>query len=149
MTKKVPVISHNLKGYESHLITKEIDKFDVKVSVLINGLEKYMNFTINKNLVVSDSIQFANSSLYALVKNLPDNDFKYISQEFSGYLLELVKQKGVYPHEYIDSFKRLSEDELPDNCKFLSSLKHECVSEKDYLHTINVWNMFEMNTMGD
>ena len=40
-----------------------------------------------------------NSSLDALVKNLSDNDFKYLSQEFSGDFLELVKQKGVYPYE--------------------------------------------------
>ena len=38
-----------------------------------------------------------NSSLNSLVKNLSDNDFKYLSEEFSGEFLELVKQKGVYP----------------------------------------------------
>ena len=55
-----------------------------------------MAFTINKNLVFIDSMQFLNSSLDALVNNLSDNDFKYLSQEFSDNLSELVKQKGVY-----------------------------------------------------
>ena len=55
-----------------------------------------MAFTINKNLVFIDSMQFLNSSLDALVNNLSDNDFKYFSQEFSDNLSELVKQKGVY-----------------------------------------------------
>ena len=96
MTKKVPVIFRKLKGYDSHLIMREIRKFDVKISVIPNGLEKHMAFTINKSWVFIDSIQFMNSSLDALVKNLSDNDFKYLSQEFSGDLLELVKQKGVY-----------------------------------------------------
>ena len=54
----------------SHLIVKEIGKFDVKVRVIPNGLEKYMTFTINKNLGFIDSIQFMSSSLGALVKNL-------------------------------------------------------------------------------
>ena len=36
-----------------------------------------------------------NSSLNKLVKNLSHNDFKYLSQEFSGGLSELAKQ--VYP----------------------------------------------------
>ena len=63
---------------------QEIDKFDVKISVISNGLEKYMAFTINKNLVFIDSMQFMNSSLDELVKNLSDNDFKYSSREFSG-----------------------------------------------------------------
>ena len=40
--------------------------------------------------------------------------FKYLSEEFSGEFLELVKQKGVYPHEYMDSFNKFSEDKLPD-----------------------------------
>ena len=51
-SKKIPVIFHNLRGYDnSHLIVKEVSKFDVKVSVILNGLEKYTAFTINGNLV--------------------------------------------------------------------------------------------------
>ena len=49
LTKKVPVIFHNLRGYDSHLIFNELDKFDVKISVIPNGLEKYMAFCLNKN----------------------------------------------------------------------------------------------------
>ena len=63
-------------------------------------------------------------------------------------MLELVKQKGVYPYEYIDSFKKFSEDKLPNRCDFFSSLKDECISERDYLHAINIWNTFKMNTIG-
>ena len=44
LTKKVPVIFHNLRGYDSHLIFNELDKFDVKIGVIPNGLEKYMAF---------------------------------------------------------------------------------------------------------
>ena len=68
LSKKIPVIFHNLRGYDSHLIIKEISKFDVKVSVIPNGLDKYMAFTINRNLVFIDSMQFMNSSLDSLVK---------------------------------------------------------------------------------
>ena len=91
LTKKIPVIFHNLRGYDSHLIIKEIGEFGVKVSVIPNGLEKYMAFTVNKNLVFVGSMQFMNSSLDVLVKNLSDNDFKHLSQEFSGEQLKLVK----------------------------------------------------------
>ena len=141
----VPVTFHNLSGYDNQLIIKEIGRFDVKVSVIPNGLEKFIAFTVNKNLVFIDSAQFVN----ALVKNLSDNDFNYLSQEVSGDFLEFVKQKGVYPYEYMDSFKKFSENKLPDRCKFYSSLKDECISKKDYLHTVTVWNVFRMNTTGD
>ena len=106
MTKKSPVTFHNLEGYESHLIFKELSNFNVKKSVIPNGLEKYMTFMINKNLFFIDSIQFMKSSLDLLVKNLMSEDFKYLSKEYSGKLLELVKEKGVYPYEYMNSFKR-------------------------------------------
>ena len=93
LTKKISVIFHNLGGYDSLLIIKEINTFDVKVSVIPSGLEKYMAFTINANLVFIDSMQFMKSSLDSLVKNLSDNDFKYLSEEFSGAFLKLVRQK--------------------------------------------------------
>ena len=101
-----------------------------------------MAFTINRNLVFIDSMQFMNSSLDSLVKNLSHNDFKYLSEEFSSEFLKLVKQKGVYPYEYMDSFKKFSEDELPGRCKFFSSPKDKFISEKDYLKANNIWNVF-------
>ena len=90
-----------------------------------------------------------NFSLDTLLNNLSGNGFKYLSQEFSGYLLELLKQKWVYPYEYLDSFKIFSEGKLPDRCEFYSSLKDKCISEKNYFHVINVWNVFKLNVLGD
>ena len=89
LTKKVPVIFHNLRGYDSHLIFNELDKFDVKIKVIPNGLEKYMAFFWYKNLVFIDSMQFLNSSLDKLVKNMSDKDFKYLVEEFGSENLEL------------------------------------------------------------
>ena len=147
--RKVPVIFHNLRGYDTHLIIREIGKFDVKVSVIPNGLEKYMAFTIDRNLAFIDSMQFMNSSLDLLVKNLSDNDFKHLSEELSAEFLKLVKPKGVYPYEYVDSFKKFSENKLPDRSTFFSSLKDKCIGQKYYLKANNIWNVFKMNTMGD
>ena len=44
LTKKVPIIFHNLRGYDSQLIFDEFDKLLEKISVIPNGLEKYMAF---------------------------------------------------------------------------------------------------------
>ena len=77
-----------------------------------------MAFTISNYLVFINSMQFMSSSLNKLVKNLSDSDFEYLSQAFSGDLLQLVKQKGVYLYEYMNSFAKFSEDKLPDRCDF-------------------------------
>ena len=108
MTKKAPVIFHNLKGYDSHLSMQEIGKFDVNISVIQNWLERYMAFTINNLFTYFfNSSIFMNFSLNAFVKNLSDNDFKFLSREVTCEFLKLVKQKGMYPYEYMDSFKKV------------------------------------------
>ena len=51
LSKKVPIIFYNLRGYDdSHLIMQESEKFDAEISVIPNGLEKYMAVIINKSL---------------------------------------------------------------------------------------------------
>ena len=151
---------HNLKGYDSHLIFHELNKFDVKIDVIPNGLEKQIAFTLNKNLVFIDSMQFISSSLEKLVKNLLDDDFKYLTEEFGSKKLELLKQKGAYPYEYMDSFKRFNEEKLPDKKCFYSSVKDGTtddngekldghISDEDYLTCKKIWNEFNMKNMGD
>ena len=95
-----------MKGCDSHLIFSELNKFDLKISVKPNGLEKYMAFVLSKNLVFIDSIQFLNCSLDKLVKNMSDENFKYLIKEFGSKNLEPLKQKGAYPYEYMNSFNK-------------------------------------------
>ena len=70
-------------------------------------------------------MQFMNSSLEKLVKNLADNDFKYLTEAFGSKNLELL---DAYSYEHIDSFKRFSEEKLPDKKCFYSSVKDETTS---------------------
>ena len=160
MTKKVPVIFHNLRGYDSHLIFSELNKFDVKISVIPNELEKYMAFFLGRNLVFIDSMQFMNFSLDKLVKNLLDEDFKYLVEEFGSENLKLLKQKGAYPYEYMNSFERFNEEKLPARKYFFSSTKKGKIdndgkisdghiSFKDYLTCEKIWDKFDMKYMGD
>ena len=99
---------------------------------------------LNKNIVLIDSTQFMNSSLDKLNKNLSDKDFKYLVEELGSKNLELLKQKGPYPYEYMNSFKRIYEEKLPARKYFYSSIKYgkigddgkisdRHVSIKDYL----------------
>ena len=88
ISKKFPIIFHNLRGYDSHLIIKELSKFKCNINVIPNGLEKFMSFSLDKNIVFIDSMLFLDSSLDKLVNNL--NEFKYLSKVFKGNELELV-----------------------------------------------------------
>ena len=89
---------------------QELGKFNLKINVTPNGLEKYMSFTINNKLRFIDIFQFLSSLLDSLVKNLKKDDFKYSSQEFDNNVLDLVKWKGFYPFEYMSNFERSKEE---------------------------------------
>ena len=100
LNHKFPVVFYNLKTYDSYLIMQELGKFNLKINVVSNGLEKYMSFSINNKLRFIDSFQFLNFSLDSLIKNLNKDDFKYLSQD----VLDLVKEKGLYPYEDMSDF---------------------------------------------
>ena len=96
LNHKIPVVFHNLKNYDSHLIIQELDKFNLKINVIDHhGLKKYMSFSINNKLSFIDSFQLLSSSLDSLVKNLRNDCFKYLSKAFNNNVLDLVKQKNI------------------------------------------------------
>ena len=105
LTQQIPVIFHNLKSYDSHLVFSELHEFNLKVDVIRNGLEKYVAFILGRDSILIDSMQFMNSSLDKVVKNLVDKDFKYLVEEFGTENLKILKQKGAYHYEYMNSLK--------------------------------------------
>ena len=101
-----------------------------------------------------------NSSLDKIVKNLSDEDFKYLIEQFGSKNLELLKQKGAYPYEYMNSFEKFNEKKLPARKYFFSSTKEGKtgnddeisdghVSVKDYLMCEKIWDKFDMKSMSD
>ena len=81
----------------------------MKIDGVPNGSEKYVAFILNKNFAFIDSMQFMNSSLEKLVKNLSDNDFKYFTEEFSSKNIELLKQKDAYPFIHMSTLTVLKQ----------------------------------------
>ena len=53
--------------FDSHLIMQEIGKFDLEVNVIPNNMEKYISFSLGKNVVFIDAVQFMASSLSPLL----------------------------------------------------------------------------------
>ena len=89
-----------------------------------------MSFSINNKLRFIDSFKFLSSSLDSLFKHLNKDDFKYLSQKFDKNVLDLVKQKGFYPYEYMNNFEKF-EEELPGKKKLYSSLTGKKISCKE------------------
>ena len=159
---KIPVIFHNLRGYDSHFIMQEIgaivkdyeytnkkgQKCQMNINAIPNNMEKYMAFMLGNHLTFLDSFQFMSSSLEKLVGNLPKESLKYTSKMFKGTKFDLMVRKGVYPYDYMDSFDKFNSP-LPKKEEFYSILNNEHISDENYKHAQNVWNTFNLKNMGE
>ena len=159
---KIPVIFHNLRGYDSHFIMQEIGAIvkkhtyknnrgidvEMNINAIPNNMEKYMAFMVGNHLNFIDSFQFMSSSLDKLVSNLPKDDLKYTSQTFKGKRLNLMSQKGVYPYDYTNSFEKFDQKELPRKEDFYSIINDQHITDEDYQHAQAVWKAFKIKSLG-
>ena len=160
---KISVIFHNLKGYDCHLIMQKLGKLinedvvydiaefedpdgevhevksSINISVIASNFEKYMSFRLGKHLTFIDSFSFMSQSLDRLSSNLSDDAFFYSREAFpNDGQFRLIKKKGVYPYDYMDSFQRFSEKSLPEIEDFYSILNDTNISSSDYEHAKEV-----------
>ena len=161
--KSISVFFHNLSGYDSHLFIKKLGtpNKNENIDCIPNNKEKYISFSktivtgqyTNKKgevkdktfkIVFKDSLKFMSSSLGALVNNLPKDDFKNLLKYFTPKQAEILKQKGFYPYEYMDSEDKFNDTKIPPREAFYSKLSGRGIKEKDYNHARNVWNTFKM-----
>ena len=73
--RKLPIIFHNLEGYDGHIIFKELNNFHVDIDVIPKGIDKYMSIIVNRSITFIDSLKFCNGSLDTLASYLKDEDF--------------------------------------------------------------------------
>ena len=160
---KIPVIFHNLRGYDSHFIMQEIGAIvknhtyknkkgeikEMNINAIPNNIEKYMAFMLGNHLTFIDSFQFMSSKLDKLVSNLPRDSFKYTSEIFKGKKLNLMTRKGIYPYDHMDSFDKFNKTELPTKEEFYSILNDENIEDEDYQHAQKVWKTFKLSNMGE
>ena len=164
---KIPVIFHNLKGYDSHFIIQQLGELvsqgkegdsdcqgqgqkPISINVIPQNSEKYMAFYIGKHLAFIDSLQFMGSSLEKLASNLSEEGFIYTREYFNlDNQFQLMKKKGLYPYDYMDSFSKFNDTQLPRREDFYSLLTDEDISEDDYQHAKDVWNKFKLKNMGE
>lgn len=106
----LPVVFHNLRGYDSRLIIKktfDVVQGDEKINAIPNSGEKFMSFS-RRNLKFIDSFQFMALGLEKLTESLkiktgdPYAKFNNMKKFFSADAMKLVAQTGFYPYEFID-----------------------------------------------
>ena len=138
---KINCIPENEENYISFTKQIEVDTFES------NG----KTISVKRDIRFIDSFKFMSTGLDSLVKNLPTNTFNNLSYFYGNtkIKLELLKHKGVYPYDYMDSFEKLAEKQLPLRQDFYSELNESEISENDYIHVQNVWETFEMKTLQD
>ena len=162
----IPIVFHNLCGYDTHLFIRELGKKG-DIGVIAKTMENYISFTADVKVDIYqnrwgeikdrtiqlrfiDSVKFMASSLDSLTNNLVRR-----GQHLSGFELynkeqyELLIRKGVYPYEYMDSWERFKETHLPPKEAFYSKLSMRGISNEDYKHAKRVWKAFGINDLGE
>ncbi|CAB4025284.1 Hypothetical predicted protein [Paramuricea clavata] len=154
---KIPVVFHNLRGYDSHPIILESCEQNIDLTVIATNLQKYLSFSFGRQLVFIDSLQFMSTSLSNLVANLKGDTsdeeialkFPITSKRFQGESLKLMTQKGIFPYDHFTSLETTKETQLPNKDAFFSKLYDTPVSDKDYQRAQTVWSHFQMKTFND
>ena len=163
----ITVVFHNLSGYDAHLFIRELGAHTSDMEVIAKNKADYISFSIkvpvdsfiDKNgeekdklieLRFIDSFKFMSSSLDSLTKNLVKGGKKLFGfEDYSELQYDLLTRKGVYPYDYVNSWDRFNETQLPPIDAFYSNLNMSSISEEDYQHAQRVWKEFGIRDLGD
>ena len=163
----IPVVFHNLSGYDAHLFIKELGSKSSNIEVIAKNREDYITFSVDvmvdrytdKNgderdkfikLQFIDSFKFMASSLDSLTNNLVRGGRKLTGfEDYSKSQYELLVRKGIYPYEYVSSWDKFEETQLSPIEAFYSNLNMSNIGEDDYQHAKKVWSTFSINNLGE
>lgn len=170
-SRTIPVIFHNLSGYDSHFIIHEIaNRFAGEINIIASTDQNYVSFTktvsdtkpygvnfrdIARNTIkfkFIDSFRFMGASLDALSSILPSDKKTILRDEFvdlTPQQLNMLERKGVFPYDYVDSWEKLEVERLPEKDLFYSQLTETHISDEDYHFAKTVWDAFNIKNIGE
>ena len=164
---KIPIFFHNLKNYDAHLIIAKANELNIelnqnkRIDVIAQNSEKFITFSFGA-CQFKDSFAFLTASLDKLVRlnkyegneKIKDweTHFRYTST--NPYIksktdLNLLTDKGVYPYDYMNSWDKFDETQLPKKEDFYSHLYEENITDKDYARANIVWKHFNIKNLGE
>ncbi|MES9880480.1 MAG: endonuclease domain-containing protein, partial [Sedimenticola sp.] len=153
----IPVFFHGLRNFDGHIIMQCIGEYEScsrqGIKCIPQNMERYISFSLGK-LRFLDSFSFLSSSLESLTENLKMNgglsNFKYFASEFEDEnVARLLLRKNVYPYTYMNDESKFEEIRLPPKEAFYSEVKKSHISDADYDHACNVFNILDISTMGE
>ena len=136
------------------------------MSLLLLSLVDNLSVINNKELELEnkfiDNLRSVIASLSSILDNLSEinkkislielsekfpNTYRFCNRDLNKF--SLLLRKGVYPYEYMDSWEKFNETELPDKESFYSELNKEGITDEDYVHAQKVWDVFEIKNLGE
>lgn len=147
-TNKIPVVFHNFKNFDCHIIIQGINHELInKVSVIPKSIEKFIVMKMDDYIII-DSFAFLASSWDILAQNT-DQRFKekYLSIFFDD--TSLLMKKGTLPYEYLDSWCKFEETKFPNRDAFFSKLKNSNIGLEEYSNVQSIWESFNCRNLGD
>lgn len=148
----IPVVLHNLRGFDAHLIMQRIGRFkNRRLNVIANTDERYILFSISKLRFVN-SFQFLFTSLDNFVKNLKSSGEHYFV-EFNNHFKsqqerDLLLQKRIYPYSFCTDASKFLTKELPPKQEFYNTITKTHISKEECKHAEKVWKEMNIQTMG-
>ncbi|XP_055306814.1 uncharacterized protein LOC129571069, partial [Sitodiplosis mosellana] len=167
-SREIPIIMHNLSGYDAHLFIKQLaTQMEGDVNIIPSNSEQYISFTkiVNDSihhpsehkdkikLKFLDSCRFMPAGLAELASLIPTEEkrilYKEFERKYSSELLHMLERKGVFPYDYVDSLDRLRETALPSKEQFYSKLYEEDIEDDEYEFAQQIWEKFGIKSLGE
>ena len=157
-------VRNNLKDLKKQLKKNPQDgDLRIQISTLENEIKSTPKFKVLSKtteeiialdygcLRFLDSMKFFQDSLEKVAESLSSEDFKLTHRHTvdDEEKVRLLTKKGIYPYDYIDSFDRFNETDLPSKDKFFSRLRKSGITEKEYLRAKLIWNKFNCKNLGE
>ena len=150
---EIQLFFHGLSNYDSHFIIQKLYNFSsTEIKIIPKNTEKYLSFSVGC-VHFKDSYQFLSESLAVLVQNLMDkgpDHFVYVNKFIKDdEQRELLKQKGIFPYNYMKDVRVLRKKHLPKKEEFFNDLTCQHITKDEYDFAQKVWDRFSCKTFQD
>ena len=150
---EIHLFFHGLSNYDSHFIIQKLYNFSsTEIKIIPKNTEKYLSFSVGC-VHFKDSYQFLSESLAVLVQNLMDkgpDHFVYVNKFIKDdEQRELLKQKGIFPYNYMKDVRVLRKKHLLKKEEFFNDLTCQHITKDEYDFAQKVWDRFSCKTFQD